>query len=172
MADILTLTGFVATVPRHIITGENLPITTFRLASTQRRYDRSKDCWVDGDTNWYTITTFRQLAINASASISKGDRIIVTGRLRIREWKNGEKTGTNVDVEADGIGHDQAWGTTVFTRTIVTTPAAVDAGTEQSPAPQEKSEDEQESPETRATEETQAAVPSVQGTLATSAVPF
>ncbi|CAN5256206.1 single-stranded DNA-binding protein [soil metagenome] len=118
MTDSITLTGLVATAPRHIVTSEGLPITSFRLASTQRRFDRSKERWIDGETNWYTVTAFRQLAINSAGSVGKGDRIVVTGRLRIREWENGERTGTNIDVEADAIGHDLSWGTSVFSRSI------------------------------------------------------
>ena len=123
MTDSITLTGLVATAPRHIVTSEGLPITSFRLASTQRRFDRSKERWIDGDTNWYTITAFRQLAINSAGSVGKGDRIIVTGRLRIREWENGERVGTNIDVEADAMGHDLMWGTSVFSRSISSTAA-------------------------------------------------
>jgi single-strand DNA-binding protein len=121
MSDIITLTGIVATVPRHLVTGEGLPITSFRLASTQRRYDRAKGEWVDGDTNWYTITTFRHLAAHSAASIVKGERVVVTGRLRIREWQNGDRTGTTIDIEADALGHDLAWGTSTFTRSISST---------------------------------------------------
>lgn len=120
MTDNITLVGFVATVPKHLITGEGLPITSFRLASTQRRFDRSQGRWTDGETNWYTITAFRQLAMNTAGSISKGDRIVVTGRLRIRGWEVADRSGTNVDVEADAVGHDLSWGTSAFTRTIVT----------------------------------------------------
>jgi single-strand DNA-binding protein len=118
MTDTITITGLVATVPRHLVTTEGLSITSFRLASTQRRFDRSHERWVDGDTNWYTITTFRQLAINAAGSVSKGDRVVATGRLRIRDWENGERAGTNVDIEADALGHDLSWGTSSFSRTI------------------------------------------------------
>ncbi len=49
MSDTITLTGLVATTPRHLVTSTGLPITTFRLASTQRRYDRAQQKWVDGD---------------------------------------------------------------------------------------------------------------------------
>ena len=124
MTDTITLTGLVATPPRHLVTSEGLPITSFRLASTQRRYDRQQSKWVDGETNWYTITAFRQLALNISASISKGDRIVTTGRLRIRDWTSAEKTGTNVEVDADSIGHDLSWGTASFTRNIITSAAS------------------------------------------------
>lgn len=118
MSDIITVTGLIATTPRHVVTSEGLPITSFRLASSQRRFDKSTEKWVDASTNWYTITAFRQLAINSVPSISKGDRVIVSGRLRVRDWQNDDRTGTNVEIEAEAIGHDLFWGTAVFTRSV------------------------------------------------------
>ena len=119
MTEQLSVTGLVATTPRHLVTQDGLPITSFRLASSQRRFDRKENKWVDGETNWYTVTAFRQLAINASTSISKGDRVSVLGKLRVRDWDNGERAGTSVEIESDSIGHDLAWGTSEFTRTVI-----------------------------------------------------
>lgn len=119
MYDTIALTGLVATTPRHLITQEGLPITSFRMASSTRRFDRHNNRWIDGETNWYTITSFRQLAINVSESINKGDRIMVTGKLRVRDWDNGERSGTSVEIDADAIGHDLSWGTGTFVRTIL-----------------------------------------------------
>lgn len=118
MSDTITLTGVVATIPRVLTTAEGLAITSFRLASTQRRFDRSQERWVDGDTNWYTITTFRQLATNTAASLKKGERVLVVGRLRIRDWESGDRAGTNVDIEAEALGHDLTWGTAAFARSV------------------------------------------------------
>jgi single-strand DNA-binding protein len=114
-----TITGLVATTPRHIVTVDGLPITSFRLASSVKRWDNGKGEWVDGETNWFTITSFRQLAINTATSISKGDRVFVSGRLRVRDWDNGERAGTSVELEADTLGHDLSWGQSVFTRTVM-----------------------------------------------------
>jgi single-strand DNA-binding protein len=119
MSENFTVSGLVATSPRHLVTQEGLPITSFRLASSNRRYDRTKKAWVDGETNWFTVTSFRQLAINSAASISKGDRIVATGRLKVRDWDNGERTGTSVEIEADSLGPDLSWGTSEFTRTVL-----------------------------------------------------
>ena len=132
MTDQITLTGLVATPPKHIVTSEGLPITSFRLASTQRRFDRAEQKWVDADTNWYTVTAFRALATNAVGSILKGQRVIVTGRLRIRDWESGEKTGTTIEVDADSLGHDLVFGTSAFTRTPAAT--VVEADTAESAA--------------------------------------
>jgi single-strand DNA-binding protein len=115
----ITVSGLVATTPRHLITQDGLPITSFRLASSQRRFDRATSKWIDGETNWYTITGFKTLAINAAGSVAKGDRIIVQGTLRVRDWDNGERSGTSVEVEATAIGHDLAWGSSTFKRTVL-----------------------------------------------------
>jgi single-strand DNA-binding protein len=119
MSESFTVSGLVATTPRHLVTQEGLPITSFRLASSKRRFDRTKKTWVDGETNWFTINSFRQLAINSASSISKGDRIVVSGRLKIRDWDNGERSGTSVEIEADCLGHDLVWGTSEFSRTVL-----------------------------------------------------
>lgn len=126
MTDLITITGIVATVPNHSITGTGLSITNFRLASTQRRFDRTTSQWVDADTNWFTVTSFRQLATNCATSVSKGQRVLVTGRLKVREWETGERKGTTVEVEADAIGHDLGWGTSSFTRVVTSKGAATD----------------------------------------------
>jgi len=120
MSDTITVTGLVATVPHHLVTGSGLAVTSFRLASTQRRYDRKEQKWVDAETNWYTIATFRQLATNVVGSLQKGQRIIVTGRLRVRDWATDDKKGTNVEIDAEALGHDLSWGTAAFTRSAAT----------------------------------------------------
>lgn len=116
MTDTITLAGLVATTPRHLTTSEGLAITSFRLASSQRRFDRPTNRWVDGDTNWYTVSSFRALAENVAVSVNKGDRVIVSGKLRIRDWENTDRSGTTVEVEAETIGHDLAWGISRYTR--------------------------------------------------------
>jgi single-strand DNA-binding protein len=117
--ETVSVTGLVATTPRHLVTQDGLPITSFRLASSYRKFDREQNKWVDGETNWFTITAFKQLAINVAGSVNKGDRITVTGTLRVRDWDNGERSGTSVEVEATSMGHDLTWGTSVFTRTVL-----------------------------------------------------
>ncbi len=144
MTDTISLVGFVATNPRHITTSQGLHITSFRLASSQRRYDRQQQTWVDGETNWYTVTGFRGLAINVAASVTKGDRVIVSGRVKVRDWETGDRTGTTVEIEADALGHDLGWGTSSFTRTITSKSVSNDEepAPEQDVAPEEADSDE------------------------------
>ena len=119
MSDTITITGLIATTPRHIVTSEGLPITSFRLASSQRRFDKATLKWVDSSTNWYTVSAYKQLAINCVPSLNKGDRIVVSGRLRVRDWTTDDRTGTNVEIEAEVIGHDLFWATAVATRIVI-----------------------------------------------------
>ena len=116
MTDSITVTGVVGSDPRVHVTTQGLAITSFRLASTRRYFDRAKGTWEDGETNWYTVSGFRQLAHNTTASVRRGDRVVVQGRLRLRAWESGEKSGTAIEIEADSIGHDLAWGTTTLTK--------------------------------------------------------
>jgi single-strand DNA-binding protein len=124
MSELVTVAGLVATTPRHLVTQDGLPITSFRLAASHRKFDRALNKWIDGETNWFTVTAFRQLAINVAGSVSKGERILVTGKLRVRDWDNGERAGTSVEIEADSMGHDLCWGNAAFTRTVLVREAA------------------------------------------------
>ena len=114
MIDALTIVGRVATDPTQGQTGGGVPVTNFRLASTHRRFDPATQEWTDSGTNWFSVAAFRQLGENVRASLRTGDSVIVTGRLKIREWESNGKNGTSVDIEADAIGHDLRWGTTAY----------------------------------------------------------
>jgi len=114
MTEILTIVGKVATDPTAGRTTGGIPVTNFRLASTHRRLDQATNTWVDGETNWFSVAAFRQLAEHVRASLRTGDSVIVTGRLKIRNWEANGKHGTSVDIDADAIGHDLRWGTSSY----------------------------------------------------------
>ena len=116
MQDIITVTGNVAGPPEFKITAGGLPVVNFRLGSAQRRLDRSTGTWVDDGTNWYNVSAFRGLAEHIAASVTKGEPLVVTGRLRLRPWEAGGKKGVSIDIDADTVGHDLRWGTTTYTK--------------------------------------------------------
>lgn len=116
MASVISVSGLVATTPRHINTQEGLDITSFRLAESRMKFNKQTGKEEYQFTNWYTITAFDQLAINALESLHKGHRVSVVGLLNIRDWDNGERSGTSVEVEAHAIGHDLNYGTSDFSR--------------------------------------------------------
>jgi len=116
MNDLITVTGVVGSDPRAIVAGEELRITSFRLASSRRYFNRATGGWEDAGTNWYTVSAFRQLGFNANASLRKGEHVVVHGRLKQRPWQAGDKAGVAIEIEADAIGHDLSWGMTQLQR--------------------------------------------------------
>lgn len=112
----MTVLGVLGTDPETKVTPSGVPLTKFRMASTQRKFDKNTNTWVDGNTNWYTVSAFRSLGEHAAETLHKGDPVIVTGRLRLRAWDTGEKQGLAVDLEADVIGLDLQWGTAKYKR--------------------------------------------------------
>lgn len=116
MGDMITVTGNVGTTPELKRTNAGVAVTTFRLARGLRRFDRDAAAWSDAGTSWYTVSVFRDLADHAFTSLHKGDRVIVTGRLRVRDWETSSAKGTAVEIDAEAIGHDLCWGTTTFVK--------------------------------------------------------
>lgn len=123
MTDTVTLAGVVATKPENVRTSTGLTVTNFRLASSQRRFDRATSTWVEGDTNWYTVNAYRWMANNVANSLEIGNHVVLTGRLRVRNWSSGDKRGTAIEVDVDSIGHDLAFGVSHFTRLKAAVPA-------------------------------------------------
>lgn len=116
MNDTITLRGFVASDVRSSTTTHGTSTASFRLGTTERRYDRASNSWVDGHTNWYTIQAFRYLAGHVGCSIKKGQRVMVTGRLRLRQWEHEGRIYHVAEVDAESVGHDLMWGSANFTR--------------------------------------------------------
>ncbi|MEF9903948.1 single-stranded DNA-binding protein [Streptomyces sp. P9-A2] len=108
--------GNVATQPVFRETASG-PVARFRLAVTSRYWNRDKAMWADGHTNFFTVWAQRQLAANATASLSVGEPVIVQGRLKVRtETREGQQGRTSADLDAVAIGHDLARGTSAFRR--------------------------------------------------------
>ena len=121
MNDIsITLLGNLVNDVELRFTASGEAVASFRVASTTRRFDRVGERWIDGDTHYFTVSCWRNLAHNSAASLVKGMPVIVTGRLRSREHEKevGEQTliMRYVDIEAISVGPDLAKGTATFNR--------------------------------------------------------
>lgn len=116
MSDTITIMGNLAADPEQKMIGGGTTVTSFRVASSQRFFDKKNGQWVEKDPNWYQVSAFRDLGEHAFASLRKGQRVIVSGRLKIRSWENEKGKGMSVEIEADAVGHDLLWGTTQYTR--------------------------------------------------------
>jgi len=104
--DTICVTGTVGTDPRLRAGDSGLEIASFRLASNRDRYNRETGQWEQQPANWYTVSAYRSLAVNVAACLTKGERVVVSGRLRISRWESGDKQGTSVEIDADSVGLD------------------------------------------------------------------
>lgn len=95
-----------------------LPVASFRLACTPRRFNRRTETWSEGLTQWYTVTAWRGLAQNCAASLRRGDPVVVHGRLETRTYINANDVEVlSFEIDAVHVGHDLSRGTSAFTRT-------------------------------------------------------
>jgi single-strand DNA-binding protein len=94
-----------------------VPVATFRVASTPRRYQRRTGTWEDGDTQWFSVNAWRGLGENCADSLRRGDPVVVHGKLSAHTWTNkGGLEVTTFEVEAAFVGHDLTRGTSQFHR--------------------------------------------------------
>lgn len=112
----VTMVGAVCTDPRHHVTESGTMISSFRLVSSERIFDRETQTWKDGERSFVTVTCFRTLAAHVAASVRKGDPIVVLGKLKVRTWHSDDKSGNDVEITANTIGHDLNWGSARFAR--------------------------------------------------------
>jgi single stranded DNA-binding protein len=91
MADThVTITGNLTDNPELKHTGNGNLVANFRLAVTARVKDG--EGWRDGDTSYFRVNVWRQLAEHVTESLSKGDRAVVIGRLKSRSWETPRAT--------------------------------------------------------------------------------
>jgi single-strand DNA-binding protein len=101
----ITIAGNLVDDPELRFTPSGQPVAKFRVASTPRFKDNQTGEWKDGDSLFLTCNVWRQAAENVAESLTRGMRVIVSGRLRQRsyETKEGEKR-TVYEVEVDDVG--------------------------------------------------------------------
>jgi single-strand DNA-binding protein len=99
----VSLVGNLTDDPEVRFTPQGTTVASFRLAVTPRVKDG--DGWKDGETGFFRINAWRDLAEHAADSLAKGDRALVLGRLKTRSWETAEgERRSVVEVEAEEIG--------------------------------------------------------------------
>lgn len=101
----LTIAGNLAADPELRFTPSGAAVANFTVISTPRRYDRATGEWSDGEPISIRCNLWRQPAENVAESLTRGSRVIVTGRLRSRQWetREGDKR-ISLELEVDDIG--------------------------------------------------------------------
>ncbi|WP_199440562.1 single-stranded DNA-binding protein [Umezawaea beigongshangensis] len=108
----ITVVGNLTADPELRFTQSGAAVASFTVASTPRTFDRQSGEWKDGEALFLRCNVWRQVAENVAETLTRGSRVIVSGRLRQRsfETKEGEKR-TVVELEVDEIGPSLRYAT-------------------------------------------------------------
>jgi len=114
----ITMIGNLVDDPELRFTPSGYAVANFTVASTPRNYDKKTNEWKDGDTLFLRCSLWREAAENVAETLSKGTRVILSGRLKQRsyETKEGEKR-TVFEVEVDEVGPSLRYATAKVTKT-------------------------------------------------------
>src|SRR5690606_3166267 len=114
---VITVIGNLTGDPELKFTPSGAAVANFTVASTPRTFDRQTNEWKDGDAMFFRCAAWRQMAENVAESLQKGQRVIVTGNLRVRNYErqDGSK-GTSVEINVDEVGPSLRFATSKTTK--------------------------------------------------------
>jgi single-strand DNA-binding protein len=114
---VITVVGNLTSDPELRYTQNGLAVANFTIASTPRNFDRASSEWKDGEALFLRASVWREFAEHVAGSLTKGARVIATGRLKQRsyETKEGEKRST-IELEIDEIGPSLRYATATVSR--------------------------------------------------------
>ncbi len=114
---IITVVGNLTADPELRYTQNGLPVANFTIASTPRSFDRQANEWKDGEALFLRASVWREFAEHVAGSLSKGSRVIATGRLKQRSYQDREGNNrTSIELEIDEIGPSLRYATAQVTR--------------------------------------------------------
>ena len=114
---IITLVGNLTSDPELKFTPSGAAVANFTVASTPRTFDRQTNEWKDGEALFVRCDAWRQLAENVAESLQKGQRVVVTGALKIRNYERQDGSrGTSVEMTVDEIGPSLRFATAKVSR--------------------------------------------------------
>ncbi len=127
---VITVVGNLTADPELRYTQNGLPVANFTIASTPRTFDRQANEWKDGEPLFLRASVWRDFAEHVAGSLSKGARVVATGRLKQRSYQDREGNNrTSIELEVDEIGPSLRYATAQVTR------AAAAGGTRQAQPP-------------------------------------
>lgn len=107
-----TIVGNLTADPELRFTQSGAAVVSFTVASTPRIFDRQSGEWKDGDALFMRCNAWRQVAENVSESLFRGNRVLVTGRLKQRSFENKEgERRTVVELEVEEVGPSLRYAT-------------------------------------------------------------
>ncbi|MFF1748013.1 single-stranded DNA-binding protein [Streptomyces mirabilis] len=115
---LVTVVGNLTADPELRHTNSGIPVAGFTIASTPRVFDRDRSEFVDGETLFLRCSLWRQAGENATQSLTRGMRVIVTGRIRQRTFDDKEGIRrTTVEIDAEEVAASLTYATAKVTKT-------------------------------------------------------
>ncbi|ANP74513.1 single-stranded DNA-binding protein [Cryobacterium arcticum] len=114
---VITVIGNLTSDPELRYTQNGLAVANFTIASTPRHFDKATNEWKDDEALFLRASVWHEFAEHVAGSLTKGSRVIASGRLKQRsyETKEGEKR-TSFELEVDEIGPSLRYATASLTR--------------------------------------------------------
>ncbi|QWY81369.1 ssDNA binding protein [Arthrobacter phage Rizwana] len=115
----ITVIGNLTNDPELRFTPSGSAVANFTIASTPRTFDRQKNEWVDGETLFLRASIWREAAENVAESLTKGMRVIASGRLKSRSFEDNktQEKRTVMELEVDEIGPSLRYANAKVNRT-------------------------------------------------------
>jgi single-strand DNA-binding protein len=100
----ITIIGNLTADPDLKFTQAGTAVASFTVASTPRVFDKQSKEYRDGETLFVRVSVWKELAENVAESLSKGQRVIVAGKLKSRSWEKDGQKRTSIELEAEEVG--------------------------------------------------------------------
>lgn len=114
---IVTIVGNLTADPDLRYVGSGVPVASFTVASTPRTLNRQTNEWEDGEAMFVRCTVWRDYAENVTESLTKGTRVVATGRLQVRSYqRNDGSQGTSIEMQVDEVGPSLRFATAQVTK--------------------------------------------------------
>lgn len=113
----ITIVGNLTNDPELRFTPSGVAVANFTVASTPRTYDKNRSEWVDGETLFMNCSIWRDAAENVAETLTRGMRVIVTGRLKSRSFEKDGAKRTIVEVDAEDVGPSLRYASAKVTKT-------------------------------------------------------
>ncbi|WP_274916554.1 single-stranded DNA-binding protein [Streptomyces sp. WZ-12] len=120
----ITIIGNLTADPEIRFTPSGAALAKFTVASTPRTYDKNSGQWTDGTAAFFRCAAWRQLAEHIADSLTKGSRVVLSGRIRQHNWQTPEgENRSMLAVEVDDIGPSLQFATATVQRAQRSNPA-------------------------------------------------
>lgn len=113
----ITIVGNLTSDPDIKYVSSGIPVASFTVASTPREKNRQTDQWEDGESMFVRCSVWREYGENVAQSLTKGMRVVVTGRLQVRSYEHEGQKRTSIEMQVDEVGPSLRYATAQVAKT-------------------------------------------------------